>query len=449
MDRRAPALSAEDHVRGRRGRVAVRLLAVGFLLLSCREKERLLDERPPASSTPPRQEKRVPHDDFHALLIEPAPDEAPGQLPAEALTAAVKRSNAASFEVWRALEAEKNLVVSPYSIRSALGLVYLAALPGSGRSSLQSRLHYPSQNEDMDIRPLHAVARAGEESGFGSASALWVARPSALSPAYLDVVPRSLAAEVHAIDFAADARRAQEIINAWSSERTRGRIPRIGEQGFIDEHTRSVLIDTVTLAWDSALNPGITASSFSRSFSTSQGTTVKADMLLCSPCVAVSRNDYQAAFASYRGRTSLVLVAVMPKRWRDFRWDAAAFQRVWTSFADARVAELELPKLHLRSRADLGAMLTKLDVDLADAQLTKGLLASGAPVVLDALIHEASVQVDETTVAVEHSPTLSRKLLGERVSLRVDRPFYFALVEPRTGLVLLMGQVTDPTNTDA
>jgi serine protease inhibitor len=167
--------------------------------------------------------------------------------------------------------------------------------------------------------------------------------------------------------------------------------------------------------------------------------------LLCSPCSAVFRDDYQAAFANYRGNTSLMFVAIMPKRWRGFRWNAEVFRRVWATLPDARVAELELPKVHLRSRVDLGAMLTKLNVDLADAQLTKGLLASGVPVPLGALIHEAFMQLEETTVLAEHSPALSRKLLGERVSLRVDRPFYFALVEPKTGLILLMGQVTDPT----
>lgn len=144
-------------------------------------------------------------------------------------------------------------------------------------------------------------------------------------------------------------------------------------------------------------------------------------------------------------KTSLVLVVVMPTRWAGFRWNAATFRRVWASFANARVAELELPELRLRSREDLGAVLSRLDLDLIDPRLQQGVLASGAPVSVGALIHEASIQISETAVSFEPFPDLSRALLGERLFLRVDRPFYFLLVEPKTGLILLMGQVTDPS----
>jgi serine protease inhibitor len=431
---------------GRHERVASRSLVVSLALLACQATEHPPDARPPAIAAPsPPREEHPPHDDFHALLATPASGQAMAEVPAELLKAAVKRSNAASFEVWRALEPRDNLVVSPYSIRSALGLVYLASLPGRARSSLQSRLHYPARNEDMDVRLLHAVARAAEDTGFGSASALWVDRQHVLSPAYLDAASRSLPAEVHSIDFAADPGRADRMINAWGSERTRGLIPSIFDEGSSHELLRSVLVDTVYLAWDRPSSPGITPGKFSRSFSTARGMTVKADMELCSPCIAVVRPDYQAAFANYHGRgESLMFVAVMPKRWSDFRWNAAAFRRVWASLAHSRVAELELPRLHLRSRQDLAAVMTKLDLDPADLQLQQGLLASGEPVALGALVHETSIQIDETTVLFEPLPSF-RKLLGERISVRIDRPFYFMFIEPKTGLVLLMGQVTDPT----
>jgi hypothetical protein len=164
----------------------------------------------------------------------------------------------------------------------------------------------------------------------------------------------------------------------------------------------------------------------------------------CSLCVAVVRRDYQVAIATYQW-TSFVFVAVMPKQWSGFRWNAATFRRVWASLAESRAADLELSTLRLRSRADLGAVMSKLDVDRVDPRLQQGLLASGEPVGLGALIHETSIQISESTVTFEPLPHLSRALLGERVSLRVDRPFYFLLVEPKTGLILVMGQVTDPT----
>ena len=91
---------------------------------------------------------------------------------AEALKAAVARSNEASFAVWQALaewrahKEQANFAASPYSIRSALGLVYLASLPGEGRSALQRGLRYPDRNEDMDIRLLDRSVEVTSDSGF-------------------------------------------------------------------------------------------------------------------------------------------------------------------------------------------------------------------------------------------------------------------------------------------
>lgn len=432
--------------RGHPDCIAALFFAASLALLACQGSERPADVRPPFNSAPPPPRKeQTPRDDFHALLATPAFGPAASEAPSEVLTVAVQRSNAASFAMWQAIEKKENLAFSPYSIRSALGLVYLASLPGTGRSSLQAGLRYPARNEDMDLRLLDGVVRSVEGTGFGSAGALWVSRQHQLSPAYLEAVSRSLPAEVHSIDFAADPGRANQTINTWGFDRTRAQISSVLEEGAIHALTQSALVDTVYLLWDSALNPGITPGPFRRSFSTSRGTTVQAEMMLCSPCTAVIRDDYQAAIANYRGSGSLVFVAVMPKRWSRFRWNEAAFRRVWASLADARVAELELPKLRIRSREDLGALMTKLDVDLADTRLQQGLLASGEHVSLDALVHEASIQIDHTTLHFEPSPTLSRELLGETISLRVDRPFHFVLFEPKTGLILLMGQVTDPT----
>jgi serine protease inhibitor len=84
---------------------------------------------------------------------------------------------------------------------------------------------------------------------------------------------------------------------------------------------------------------------------------------------------------------------------------------------------------------NLGAVMKKLAVDLRDSR----------PLGLGALIHESSVDINGTSLPFDPSPHLSEQLFGKRLYLRFDRPFYFLLIEPKTDLILLMGQVTDPT----
>lgn len=66
------------------------------------------------------------------------------------------------------------------------------------------------------------------------------------------------------------------------------------------------------------------------------------------------------------------------------------------------------------------------------------------------VIHEAMIEVDETeteaaaVTAITDVPISWRKTDPIPV-FRVDHPFYFLLVERKTGLIAFMGQVTDPT----
>jgi serine protease inhibitor len=356
---------------------------------------------------------------FHEVLAKPAA----GEAPTLGGTSAVERSNSAAFELWQAIEPRGNHVLSPYSIRAALGLVYLDLQSGPARSNMQSRLHYPARNEDLDARVLHGLVRAADQINFGSVSALWVDRQHVPSRTYLDVVSRSLNAEVHAIDFASEPTRAGRTIALWGSEHTRGAIPNI-------DVTRPVLIDLTYVSWRSPSND----LAFTGPFSTSPSTTVEAQVSLCAPCVGFLGDDYQVGVAAYPG-TSLKLVAIMPKHWSEFHWNKDTYRRVQESMAALRVAELTLPKLRFRSRENLSAVMKKLAVDLRDSR----------PLGVGALIHESSVDINETSLPFDPSPHLSEQLFGKRLYLRFDRPFYFLLIEPKTDLILLMGQVTDPT----
>jgi serpin B len=398
----------------------------------------------------PASSNAVTDDGLHERQATPPRGELTKEVPASVLAAAVERSNTASFAVWKALPHKANFVASPHSIRSALGLVYLASLDGEGRKRLREGLLYPDRNEDMDIRLLDSTVHTATEARFESANAVWVASQQTLRSTYQDAVSRILPAEVHSVDFAANPALAQGMINAWVSERTRGKLQEVIQGSAITEATRVVLVNAVYFfgKWSSPFARELTAP---RRFRTAQGVTVKAEMMMRATCSAVFGDTYQAAYADYGGSTSIAFVVVVPKRWQGFRWDAAAFRRVWGALDDSSRAEFELPRFTLRSRRELGGALRKLDVDVHDPRLLQGLLASGEPIRVDLAIHEAFIQVDETATEAAASTAIGSAPSSAHARpsvFRVDRPFYFLLVEKRTGLILFMGQVTDPTAAD-
>jgi len=237
------------------------------------------------------------------------------------------------------------------------------------------------------------------------------------------------------------------MINAWVSDRTRGKIPEILKGNAIKKDTRAALINAAYFfgKWRSPFDPKRTAP---RPFRTSQGASVQAKMMIGAECGAVFGDDHQAAVAGYGDGSSMVLVVVVPKRWREFRWDAAAFRRVWTGLYRADKAEFELPKFSLRSRKELGPVLSELEIDVADPHLLQGLFTSSEKNLIDVALHEAFIRVDETSTEAAAATALTDipEIEHEPAPVfRVDRPFYFLLAERTTGLILFMGQVTDPT----
>ena len=429
----------------RRARGCVGFFCASVALLACQGVQRLaaVQVQPPAP-----QEQFARDDDVRPAA--PGPGGAGDGVPAEVLKAAVARSNEASFALWHALresqghEQRANFVASPYSIRSALGLVYLASVPGEGRRGLREAMRYPERNEDMDTRLLDRSVERSSDARFESSNAVWVTSRDALSPTYLDAVSRTLVAEVHPIDFAANPARAQQRINEWVSERTRGTIPEILHGEVITEETRAALVNAVYFfgKWASQFKPRLTAP---KPFRTADGSTINTKMMAGALCYAVFEKEYQAGFAGYSD-TSLEFVVVMPTHWQTFRWDVETFRRVRKALRSPSEVEFELPRFSLRSRTPLAGVVGELGVGLHDPQLLAGLLASGEPLTISHAIHEAFIQVDETSTEAAAATAFGAIKVHEidRGVLRLDRPFYFMLVDHRTGLITFMGQATEP-----
>ena len=421
------------------------LLVAGHALLACQPTGR--PQVPLAAASPTLLAACAASDPDHSH-VEPTAAAQKDGVGADPLLAAVKQSNAASFALWSAFAEQGNFVVSPYSIRSALSLVYLASAAGSGRDKLREGLRYPERNDDLGIRLLDGALQAAEGARLESTNAVWFARQLTLSSSYSDAASRIVPAEFHPIDFAGDPGRAREAINAWVSERTRGKIPHILEGGAITEQTQVALINAMYFraGWRDAFDPELTTR---KRFLTARGTVSQAEMMQGASCLAVFCGDYQAALVGYRD-TSLAFVVVVPVDWRSFRWAAPVFRRVWTDLDKGRHAELELPKFTIRTRRALGRVLGRLDIGLGDPQLLSGMFVSAEPTMSGSVIHEAVIEVAELETEAAAATAIGSEAISFTETeptpvFRVDRPFYFLLVERKTGLIAFMGQVTDPT----
>ena len=125
---------------------------------------------------------------------------------------------------------------------------------------------------------------------------------------------------------------------------------------------------------------------------------------------------------------------------------------------ETREVVLTMPKFEFRSAFDLVDTLKALgmkdafDSTIADFSGMDGRSCVSADIrclFLSAVIHEAFVAVDEegteAAAATAAMAVLSSGVSGPPVEVTVDRPFIFLIRDGRTGTILFLGRVLDPS----
>ena len=158
---------------------------------------------------------------------------------------------------------------------------------------------------------------------------------------------------------------------------------------------------------------------------------------------------WQAVEIPYVGG-SLAMTIIVPA-------DLAAFEAALTadrlaaitaSLADAEVA-LTLPRFSIETKAQLADVLAALGMPSAfDDRADFGGITTAEQLAISDVIHQANIDVDEkgTEAAAATAVAMAASAMpAEPVTLRVDRPFLFAVRDVPTGAVLFLGQVVDPS----
>ena len=127
---------------------------------------------------------------------------------------------------------------------------------------------------------------------------------------------------------------------------------------------------------------------------------------------------------------------------------ADSFAAITGALSGTEVA-LALPKFGIETKTDLAATLAALGMPSAfDDRADFSGITTAEQLEISDVIHQANIDVDEKgTEAAAATAVVMRAtaMPAEPVTLRVDRPFIFALRDVPTGTVLFLGRVGDPS----
>ena len=345
-----------------------------------------------------------------------------------------------------------DVVFSPSSVAGALRMAWYGAR-GQTAAELGRALHL-----EQDADPGGSAEPGPAPGGRGSAVFLapntaWVQSGLGLRPGYSARIRHLAGAVLADADFAHAPEPARAEINQVIAGQTEGKITGLLRPGDITAATRLVLASAVYLkaAWIAPFpedatgdapfypegpgRPGV-------SVPTMHGTAAR-DYL---------RGDgYQAVLLPYRdiGLAMAVLLPDGPLSELRPKLAAAGLAGLLAGAARHQV-ELALPRFRLEARFYLVSALRRLGITAAFGhQADFGGITEAERLWISAVVHQAYIDVDEHgTEAAAATATVMRGMAAFRapppVTVIVDRPFLFAILDNATGLPVFLGQVSRP-----
>jgi serpin B len=343
-------------------------------------------------------------------------------------------------------EESGNLVLGPYSVTTALGLIYAGAA-GQTATEMAAVLHtgMPADkwHKTLNAYDLTLDARtAGSPTQWQAANKVWVQNGLDLLPTYLDRVTGDYGAPVAEADFAGKSEASRQQINGWVERSTNSLIPELFPKDSIDGATVVALVNAVALdaPWEFPLySAGL------GTFTRPDGTTVQVSMMGYNEFLPTAYSpDYQAVELPYAGG-ALSMVVIMPNDLAAFEaeLDAASLSALFGTIKDGGI-HLSMPKWSARTHLNLNNALTDLGMPSAFGAADFSAMTGAPGLFLSTVEHEAFIEVDEKgtraaaatggAMAASHGPTIN-----------INKPFLYVIRDKGSGAVLFIGRVTDPS----
>ena len=368
-----------------------------------------------------------------------------------ARAAAARAAAAFGADMYQVLAEDADMVFSPASVASALQMAWYGARGQTAAELARAlRLDGSLRQEDVAASAL-SLPRDGAATQRAPVTE-WIQSGFPLRAEFTARL-RQAAATFAGADFAAAPEAARAEINRVIAGQTEGKITGLLPPGAVSQLTRLVLASAVYLkaAWAQPFPESATAGApFYPDGPDRPGLTVPT-MHLTAPQAYLHGDGYQAVLLPYRdiGLAMAVVLPDGPLSALRPKVAAAGLAGLLAGMARHQVT-LSLPRFRLEAAFGLVPVLRRLGVTAAFGDNADFSGITGAePLRIGAVAHKAYIDVDEHgTEAAAATAIVMQSMAAFRppppVTMVVDRPFLFAIVDTATSRPLFLGQVSRP-----
>ncbi|KAM9228560.1 Heterochromatin-associated protein MENT [Leptosomus discolor] len=383
----------------------------------------------------------------------------------------------------------KNIFFSPWSISSALALMYLGA-KGDTATEMAKVLHFtqaagaegsssvagsslgrqkrrkmdPEPKEVEDIHSgfkelLTAINKPRCTYSLKSANRIYVEKTFPLLPRYKQLSKNHYKAEPHKVNFKTAPEQSRKEINAWVEKQTEGKIKNLLTSQDVVNSTKLILVNAIYFKaeWEVTFQAENTNL---QPFRLSKNKTKPVKMMYMRhtfPVLIMEAMNFKMIELPYV-KHELSMFILLPNDIKDSTTGLEQLERELTyeklsEWTDSKkmtetLVDLYLPKFKMEERYNLSDNLNSMGMHSAFSSNAdfSGITEKG-DVLISKVIHKSFVAVDEKgteAAAATATASLTSLPVSHALKFKVDHPFHFFIRHNKTKTILFFGRFCSP-----
>ena len=363
-------------------------------------------------------------------------------------------NNRFSFDLLKELnnlEGEQNLFFSPISIHMALSMTYNGAA-GKTREEMADVLYV----QDMKLEELNQANASflsktldkDFKSTLKIANSLWIQKGYPFLEDFIKSTKDYYLAEFQEKDFS--SKKTIEEINHWVDKKTEGNIKDLINE--IRPNTVGFLINAIYFKGDWEY-PFDEKETYTGDFILENGKTKKHSFMTQTGHFHYYEDDLlQGIELPYKNK-ELSMVIFLPKEGKslDEVHKLLSFEQwnSWLSQFQEKEGRIDFPKFTMDYSVTLNDPLIQLGMPTAlsdQADFSK--MVDGGGVMIDEVLHKSFIEVNEKGTKASGATAVIIKETAVAIdtfTMTVNRPFFFAIKDNESGMILFLGEVYEPT----
>ena len=366
----------------------------------------------------------------------------------------VDSANKFAFDIFKPVIGEvkgsENIMISPFSITSALSMV-LNGADGETFDAVRHTLRYDDKTlreiNETYLKLMEDMVPVDPRVVMEIANSVWVEKRLTVKQPYIDALKTWYLAEARNIDVSDPG--AVDMVNNWIEDKTHDKIQDMLD--YLSPDLAMLLINAIYFngKWRDQFDAEDTQN---RPFYITPGESVQVPMMSQEETFAVTGTANATLVELPYGQGNYSMVVMLPDEGVSLTEAAATLSsEEWAewmhqlSYGTTEV-QLSLPKFEYEYKREMKDDLVALGMGIAFSGAADFSNITDQGIFISRVIHQTYIRTDEegTEAAAATVVEFEFTSMPSTTVVNVNRPFLYFIRETTTGTIVFMGQVVDP-----